>query len=223
MFVLMNLKKRLPLIMAIVAAVSVIGAILLFVLAVPNADATYKIVLEIIIAILLILMAGLIGYYLYLTRDSDPNFFLFDRTKKKNISVEELSFKTVNERMNVYLTMVGDSAQEIWQGGVLENDRKLGFRRVYRPLLAYKMLYDLADKNVDDYWDLLLECSPETLDSLCSALEQAGEAEMVKAFRFIMFNYRQTPEKVKDFIIGNLRYIRGRMMAYIKKNIELFY
>ena len=219
----MNLKKRIPMIMAVVACVSLVGALLLFAIAVPHANATYKRVLEVIISILLIAMSGLIGYYLWLTKDTEPNFFLFDRVKKRNIPVEELTFQTVNERMNVYLGRVCDSVEELWLGDVLENERKLGYRKVYRPLLAYKMLYDLGDKNLDDYWDLLLNASPEVIDAICNGLAQGGEAEMVKAFRFLMANYRENPAKIKDFIIGNLRYIRGRMLGYIKKHIELFY
>ena len=219
----MNLKKRIPMIMAIVACVSLVGAILLLAIAVPHANATYKRVLEVIISILLIAMSGLLGYYLWLTKDSEPNFFLFDRARKRNIPVEELTFQTVNERMNTYLDRVCNSVEELWQGDVFQNERKLGYRKVYRPLLAYKMLYDLGDKNLDDYWDLLLKASPEAIDAICNGLAQGGEAEMVKAFRFLMANYRENPAKIKDFIIGNLRYIRGRMLGYIKKHIELFY
>ena len=219
----MKNKKLLPVIMAAVAIVSLIGAILLFAVALPLANAGYKRVLEVIIAILMLLMAGFIGLYLLLTRDSDPNFFLFDRAKKKNVPVEQLSFTTVNERMNIYLGMVCKKIEELWQGDVFESERKLGYRRVYRPLLAYKMLYDLAEKDLDAYWALLLNASNDTVEAICSALEQGGEREMVKAFRFLMANYRTKPEKVKDFVIGNAKYIRGRMMSYIKKNIEFFY
>ena len=49
------------------------------------------------------------------------------------------------------------------------------------------------------------------------------QQEMVKAFRFIMEHYRENPEKIKDFICGNIRYIRARMLGYVKRNIELFY
>ncbi len=219
----MNLKKRASLIMAVVAVVSLIGAILLLAIALPRANATYKRVLEIVIAILLIVLSALFAYYLWLTRDAEPNFFLFDRAKKRNVPLEELSFSMVNERMNIYLSMVSETFEGLWEENALEREIKQGPRRVYRPLLAYKMLYDLADKNVDAYWALLLNAKPELVDSLCSALEQGGEQEMVKAFRFIMNNYRQSPAKIKDFVSGNLRYIRGRMLSYIKRNIEYFY
>jgi hypothetical protein len=219
----MNLKKRLPLIVSIVAALSLIGALLIFILVVPNADAAYKRVLEVILACLLLLLAGCAGYYLLITRDVDPNFFLFDRAKKRNIPVENLNFTIVNERMTFFLTMVCESVEQLWQENVLESERKLGYRRVYRPLLAYKMLYDLADKNLETYWNAMLEAKPEIIDSLCSALKQGGEHEMVKALRFILDNHRASPERIKDFVMGNQKYIRGRMLAYIKRNIELFY
>lgn len=219
----MNLKKKIPLILLIAGAVSFVGAILILCFAVPKADATYKRVLEVIISCLMILLSLLIFYYLWITRDAEPNFFLFDRAKKRNIPVENLNFTIVNERMSFFLTMVCESAEQLWQEDVLESDRKLGYRRVYRPLLAYKMLYDLADKDIATYWNLLFNAKQSTVDSLCSALEQGGEQEMVKAFRYIMENYRSNPEKIKDFVCGNMRYIRGRMLGYIKKNIEMFY
>ena len=133
-WVQMNLKKRLPLIIAIVAVLSLVGALLVLILMVPNADAVYKRVLEIILACLLLLLAACAGYYLLVTRDTDPNFFLFDRAKKRNIPVENLTFTIVNERMTFFLTMVCESVEQLWQENVLESDRKLGYRRVYRPL-----------------------------------------------------------------------------------------
>ena len=218
-----KLKKWMPIIMTAVAVISLIGSILLFAIALPKADVPYKTVLTIIMAVLMAVLTLLIVFYLLLTRDVEPNFFLFDRAKKRNIPVEELTFTIVNERMSFYLTMVCESAEQLWEEDVLERDRLLGQRRVYRPLLAYKMLYDLADKDIAKYWDLLICAKPETVNSLCGALEQGGEREMVKAFRFIMENYRDKPEKIKDFVCCNSRYIRGRMLGYIKKNIEYFY
>ena len=219
----MNSKKMIPLIMAVVGILTFVGAVLILCLAVPKADAAYKTVLEVVIACLMILLSLLIVAYLWITRDAEPNFFLFDRAKKRNIPVENLNFTIVNERMSFFLTMVCESAEQLWQEDVLESDRKLGYRRVYRPLLAYKMLYDLADKDIATYWNLLFNAKQKTVESLCSALEQGGEQEMVKAFRYIMENYRDNPEKIKDFVCGNMRYIRGRMLGYIKKNIEMFY
>ena len=219
----MNVKKSFPIIMMAAGIVSFVGAVLILALALPRADATYKRVLEVVISSLMILLSLLIVYYWYLTRDAEPNFFLFDRAKKRNIPVEKLTFAMVNERMSFFLTMVCSSADQLWQEEILETEQKMGPHRVYRPLLAYKMLYDLADKNIASYWELLYNAKPNMVDAICGALKQGGETEMVKAFRFYMENYRDNPEKIKDFVTSNTRYIQGRMLAYIKKNIELFY
>ncbi|MBQ8311226.1 MAG: hypothetical protein IJX80_09485 [Clostridia bacterium] len=217
------LKKKLPLIMAIAAGLCLIGAILILAIPVAFADAAYKRVIGTIIAVLMIILALLAAFYLWLCRDTEPNFFLFDRQKKRNISPDELNFTVANERLNFLLTAVSQSMEELWTEDVLENELKLGYRKIYRPLIAYKMLYDLADKNIDSYWTYLENASPETVESIAKALEQAGETEMVKAFRFIMENYRSEPAKIRNFISGNLKYIRGRIMFYIKRNIEMFY
>ncbi len=217
------LKKYLPTIMAVAAVVSFVGAILILVIPVARADVPYKQVLGTIIAIFMFLLSALIAIYLWLNRDTEPNFFLFDRQRKRNIPLDDLTFKFANERLSFLLTTVSQSPEDLWNKDVLENELKLGYRKVYRPLIAYKMLYDLADKNVDSYWEYLLTATPETVLSIARALEQAGETEMPKTFVFIMENYRGDPDKIKNFISGNQKYIRGRIMAYIKRNIELFY
>ena len=217
------LKKYLPTIMAIAAIVSFVGAILVLAIPVARTNVPYKQVLGIIIAVFMFLLAGLIAIYLWLNRDTEPNFFLFDRQRKRNISIDDLTFKFANERLSFLLTTVSQSAEDLWKEDVLENELKLGYRKVYRPLIAYKMLYDLADKNVDSYWEYLQTATPETILSIARALEQAGETEMPKTFVFIMENYRGEPNKIRNFIIGNQKYIRGRIMAYIKRNIEMFY
>ena len=97
----MNVKKKLPLIVSVVGVLSLIGAVLLLFVAAPNADAAYKRVLEILIGVLMLLLSGLAAFYVYVTRDAEPNFFLFDRAKKRNIPVENLTFTIVNERMRI--------------------------------------------------------------------------------------------------------------------------
>jgi len=219
----MDLKKKVPVIMALAAIVSFVGALLILIFALPKSNATYKTVLEVLISCFMILLSLLIAAYLWVIRDAEPNFFLFDRTKKRNIPVENLTFSIINDRMNFFLTVISESPDDLWYKNALERDIKLGPRRIYRPLLAYKMLYDLADKNLQSYWDLLFNAPADTINSVCSALQQGGEQEMVKVFRYLMDNYRQNPDKIKDFICGNQRYMRGRMKAYIQKNIEYFY
>ena len=213
------LKKWLPLIMAAALVVSIVAAILLLAVALPKADASYKKVLSIVCALLFLVLAALLAYYLVLSRDTEPNFFLFDRAKKRNISVDHLNFTIVNERMTFFLGLVCETPEQLWQEGVLDDNRKFGYRGVYKPLVAYKMLYDLGEKDLSAYWELLKNAAPYTIDSLCNALERGGEQEMVKAFRYIFENCKNDDKKMREFVCGNLRYIRGIMLAYVKRHI----
>ena len=217
------LKKNLSLLVGVASVIALAGAVLLFIFPVLQGDAAYKTVMGAIAAIILLVFAILGGVYIFLEMDREPNFFLQDRERKRNMPVEKLTFTHVNERLNFLLTTVSESAQELWEGDVLENELKLGYRRVYRPLIAYKMLYDLADKNVDTYWAYLENASPLTIASLAGALEQAGETEFPKVLRFITENHQGDSAKLRTFISGNIKFLRTRIMAYVKKNIELFY
>ena len=100
------LKKHLPTIMAVAAVISFVGAILILAIPVARADAPYKQVLGIIIAVFMFLLSALVAVYLWLNRDTEPNFFLFDRQRKRNISVDDLTFKFANERLSFLLTTV---------------------------------------------------------------------------------------------------------------------
>ena len=221
----MNLKKMLPVIMGIVGVIFLVAAILLFAIAVPNADATYKSVLSVICAILLLILAGLCGLYLWLSRDVYPNFFLWDRKKKKNIPVEKLKFQRVSECMTFLIWQLADSPEALWQGDVLlHEDDKFGYRSVYKPLVAYKMLYDLGEQGTDSgYWKFFREAPESNINALCEALLRVGEKKMVEAFRYVLAQNPKDNTKVKEFLSKNLGYIRSKMVGYVVKHIELFY
>lgn len=221
----MNWKKVLPVVLWVGLAVFAIGAILLLAIAVPHADLAYKRVLSVICAVLMLLISILIGAYLWLSRDTYPNFFLYDRKKRRNIPVDKLTFKTVNERMTFMLTGIADSPEQLWKGDVLlfENE-KFGYKSVYKPLVAYKMLFDLGNQGPDSgYWNYLKTAPQENLNAMFDALTKAGEKKMVDALRLLLERTDDDYAKVKEFLRKNLGFIRSRMVYYVVKHIEFFY
>lgn len=220
-----NWKKLLPVILWIGLAVFAVGAILLLAIAVPNASATYQRVLTIICAVLMLLLSILILIYQWLSRDTYPNFFLYDRKKKKNIPVEKLKFSVVSERMTFLCTRLAETPEELWKGdALLHGDEQFGYRSVYKPLVAYKMLYDLGEQGPDSgYWNFLKTAPQENLNAIYEALEKAGEKKLVEAFRLILSRTDDDYAKVKEFLRKNLPYIRSRMVSYTVRYIEYFY
>ena len=218
-----KIKRLMPLAMLLIAFLSLVAAIIVLVSA-ASADASYKKVLLRISAVLFFILMALALYYFYLTRESDPNFFLFDQTTRKNVPVDQLTFGIVNERMDFYLSLISDSDEELWQGGVLaKNDGSFGREDIYRPLVAYKMLYDLTDRDDDVQWRLLEFAEVTTIRLLTRALKQGGDADMAQAIVELYRGEGEEGENLRDFLKGNQKYLRGRMLRYVKQHLDYFY
>jgi hypothetical protein len=218
-----KIKRLMPLAMLLIAFLSLIAAIIVLVSA-ASADASYRKVLLRISAVLFFILMALALYYFYLTRESDPNFFLFDQSTRKNIPVDQLTFSVVNERMDFYLSLISDSDEELWQGGVLaKNDGSFGREDIYRPLVAYKMLYDLTERDDDVQWRLLEFAEVTTIRLLTRALKQGGDADMAQAIVELYKGEGEEGENLRDFLKGNQKYLRGRMLRYVKQHLDYFY
>ena len=217
-------KQLLPVAMLAVAALSLIAAIIVLISAITS-DATYKGVLFGIATVLFLIMSALALYYVYLSRSSDPNFFLYDKDQRKNIPVEQLTFDIVNERMSFYLSLISDSDDELWQGAVLaKSDGSFGREEVYRPLVAYKMLYDLTASEDEFVWDRITFAETSTIRLLTRAIKQAGDADMAQAIAELYKGEDlEEGENLRDFLVGNQKYLRARMLRYVKQKLDYFY
>ena len=218
----MSAKKWQTIVLFAVAALCVIAAIALF--AVSGQGEGYKKALGMICGILLLMLAVLFLLYWWLSRDTDPNFFLYNRRTKKNMPIGELTPRIVNDRMTYFLAQIATSPDMLWSGDVLERGNNFGHHFVYRPLVVYKMLYDMGDKEPDSpYWEHLENASPEVIHIICHTLERVGEKQIVRAFLMLREAEPIPGPQMKDFLQGNVAYFNGKMFSYVKKYIDYFY
>ncbi len=218
----MSGKKWQTIALIAIAAICLIVAIVLFVVA-GHGDG-YKKVLGVICGILLVVLSGLFLLYWWLSRDTEPNFFLYNRRTKQNMSVNELTPQIVIDRMTFFLAQIADSPELLWSGDVLERGSNFGHRGVYRPLVAYKMLYDMGDKEPDSpYWEYLENASEDVIRILCNSLERVGEKQIVRAFLMILEAEPTPGPQMKDFLRRNVGYFSNRMFLYVKRFIDYFY
>lgn len=201
------------------------GSVFLFLKVGESTLASYQKIFGVISAILMLVLVFLVGIYLFLSRDVEPNYFLFDRKKRKNLSTEELTFARINERMTFLICQICENKEDLWKSDALfHEDDLFGYRSVYKPLVAYKMLYDLGIQPKDsDAWELLMSANRDLLTALTEAMERAGDKQFSEAFYKIFAGGREESDRMKEFISRNLAYFRGKMTDYVKKYIELFY
>lgn len=214
-------QKTLKLIFAIVGIVFVIIAITLLLVGILAIDNTLIKVLVIIISVLCFLIASELIFLFFIETDTAPNYFLYNRETKRNIPVQKLTFQMINGRMNRYLSNFSVSEGKLWTDRVLENPQ-LDMEDKFKPAVAYKLLYDLAEKDVEQGWKCFELASEQTVFFICSALEMNQDSDMARTLRQMKEAKPMNLKYARDYIVKNRNYLKGKLCRYIYDNIQQF-
>ena len=216
-------KNRLKLFLAIAAGVLLVAAIALLVVSLAVVETLATRIVMMIAAALSFILAALLGYLILLANDTEPNYFLYNSQQKRNIPVQKLTFETVNVRMNRCLSGYAKSEGKLWTDRILE-DPSFEIDEAFKPLVAYKLLYDLAAHDAENGWKCFEYASYETVDFLCNALEANNDNEMADALRQMKsgLNVKCDIKYVRDYLVSNKAYLKDRMFRYVRDNINLF-
>lgn len=199
-----------------------LGGIILFIFALVNHHAPVKTMLM-ISAILLLIDAGLVYVYMFVLAEKQRNFFLTDRDTGKTVSIGRLTFESVNDSMNYFMANRIENADEPWVGGMLARRGIFGNDDIFKPLVVYKMFYDLSVSDRYENWQLFFKMPNADFARLLNCLESVGDLNMLRKLTSIRrINDGTEVERLADCIKGNTRYIENQMMEYITNNIELF-
>ena len=199
-----------------------LGGIVLFIFALVNSHAPVKTMLM-ISALLLIVEAGLVYFYMFSLRERNRNFFLTDRETGKTVGIGKLTFESVNDSMNYFMANRIESADEPWVGGMLARRGIFGNDDIFKPLVVYKMFYDLAVTDKFESWQLFFRMPNADFARMLNCLESVGDLNMLRKLTSIRrINDGTETERLADCIKGNTRYIENQMMEYITNNISLF-
>lgn len=220
------IKRHNSIFFAVSVAVVVISLVLMIVACAGDSAGGVK-AFSIIACVVGIFIGCALGALSFLTRDTDANFFLFDNQIDENIPLEELDFDRVNSRLDYLMATFSSEQSDFWEGNIFDESGsdKFGVAEVYKPLVAYKMLYDLTTSDDPDIWKLFNRADVTLIDSLNEALNSAGEDAMCRALRSAYDSQAGSDdiEWFRDFVVGNTKYMRRRMIDYVRKNINLFY
>ncbi len=211
-------KKQIIAILAIAAAA--LFVIFLIIGIVYSGSAFTKTIL-LLISVVSLVFALLLGYLFLLSDEVVPNYFLFNANANRNIPVSKLTFQNVNVRMNRYLSKYASSEGKLWTDKILE-DPELDMGDAYKPLVAYKLLFDLAERDFEAGWKCFELASAQTVEFIAAGLEANGDAEFAKALRKIKNTTPVNLAHLRDLLIKNKRYLQGRMYKYTTQNIDKF-
>ena len=212
-------RKKVKIIIGVAAIVALVIAIALLCVALfAGLQAPSSIIMG-IVAGLSFLLAIELGYMFWINKDSRANYFLYDSATKKNVPVQKLNFGVVNARTGRYLAHFAPSEGKIWNERVLDTAE---IDPEFKPLVAYKLLFSLADKDVDAGWKCLENASSKTIVFICEALNANSDFEFSNNFGKMMAEKPLNMPMIRDYLVRNKKYMQGRMLKYVVENIDLF-
>ena len=212
-------RKKVKLVIGIAAIASLVVSIILFLVAfLAGLKAPSNVIMG-IVAGLCLALAGELGYMFWINKDSKANYFLYDSSAKKNVPVQKLNFAVVNTRTGRYLSNFAASEGKIWNDRVLDT---ADIAPEFKPLVAYKLLFSLADKDVDAGWKCLENASSKTIVFICESLNANSDFEFANNFSKMMGEKPLNMGLIRDYLVRNKRYMQSRMLKYVTENIELF-
>ena len=174
-------------------------------------------------AALIALLFLLLGYLLLLSGDKEKNYFLYDRNSGRNISPDHLRFSMICEKMNMYISVNFENSEKLWLGDAwLEGDR-FGANGEYRALVALKMLYDLADHDLEAEWLYFAEAAESVVSNLCMALNRCGERNLAQKLMYIRQSCGSEVTPLRSLLLGNKKYLANKMVGIVRNNIEWYY
>ena len=215
-----NLKK----VFAIIAiALAVVAAIILAVgvFAIDGEEALFVKIMVVIVSVLCFLAAGEFGYMCYIENDVKPNYFLYDANTKRNVDVQKMTFDMINKKMNRYLSSFASSEGRLWTDKILEKP-DLDMEDKFKPAVAYRLLFGLADKDVDQGWKCFELASDETVEFICAALDSNGDNEVARNLRHLKAGNPINLKYVRDYLVNNKAYLRTKLCNYVYDNINQF-
>ncbi len=217
----MDQQKKKQLIVTIAAIVAFVLGIVLFVIAVAVDMNTVAKVLLILISVLALALAVELFFLYRFMQDSCPNYFLFDGKANRNVPLQKLTFQMINARMNRYLAAFAPSEGRIWTDNVLDNPN-LQMAEAYRPLVSYKLLYDLAELDVDNGWKCFENASEGTIEFMAASIEKIGDSAMAKNLRQFKQSKPINLKAVRDYLVSNRKYLQSRIYRYVVDHIGQF-
>ncbi len=217
----MSQQKKIRMIVGIAALVAAILAIVLLVVGILYSGGTLAKTLLIIISVVVLLLAFELGYLFLLFGDTKPNYFLFNSKTNRNMSVQKLTFQILNVRMNRYLAAYAPSEGKIWTDRVLDNPY-IEMDDAFKPLVGYKLLFDLAERDFDAGWKCFDLASDETVEFIAAAIELNGEVDIAKNLRELKAEKPTNLKHVRDYLVGNRKYLQSKMFKYVVENVDKF-
>ena len=214
-------QKKINLLLIIAAAFFAVLAIILLVFGIIYDRGALVKVLLIVASVLVLALAAELAYLFLLSRNVVPNYFLFNPSLNANIPAEKLTFEMTDMRMNKYLSGFAKNEAKLWVDGVLEA-RAADINPKFKPIVAYKLLFDIAENDSETAWKCFLLASDMTVQYIAEGLAENNDNDMAASILQLKSTKPVNMQQTREFLVSNKKYIKKQLFEYVTNNIEKF-
>lgn len=204
---------------------SVILTVLALMLFVPAGLAQNPVLTAVLIVLIFLLLGGAITVLVFAKKEhlGDVHYFLYDEKEGKSVQKEALDDRLWRARIARYLHTFGCSSLSLWEGFPEKLRDKLSEEPQYRPLIAYSMLFALAncpDRHVPVAFS---HADARAVSYLCHSLREAGDKELADYIYHLKKNESENEALVTPFFKKNGPRFSSRAMRYLDLHFDSFY
>lgn len=214
-------QKKINLLLIIAAAFFAVLAIILFVFGIIYDRGALVKALLIVASVLVLALAAELAYLFLLSRNVVPNYFLFNPSLNANIPAEKLTFEMIDMRMNKYLSGFAKNEAKLWVDGVLEA-RAADINPKFKPIVSYKLLFDIAENDSETAWKCFLLASDMTVQYIAEGLAENNDNDMAASILQLKSTKPVNMQQTREFLVSNKKYIKKQLFEYVTNNIEKF-
>ena len=149
------------------------------------------------------------------------NFFLYNKKKKENMDISELTVKEVRDRLVSYMDSYKHRGR-LYIGDLF--DERMQIPDQFKPLFCYELLCEIGDNNGADA-ETFLSFGQECADIFSKYLSQNGDYELaskVKGYILDFSSGKKNTEEFKSFISSQKASLEEKMLKYTVSNIKKF-
>lgn len=149
------------------------------------------------------------------------NFFLYDKKKKQNIELCELTVNEIRKRLNEFMSTFKHRGR-LYVGDLFDERRRVPEH--FKPLFCYELLCQISEGSqaqAETFLSFGLECA----DIFSKYLSQSSDYELASRIKTFICEYSEKNQKTEDFfcyIASQKQHIEEKMLNYTIENIEKF-
>ncbi|MBE6583874.1 MAG: DUF805 domain-containing protein [Ruminococcaceae bacterium] len=149
------------------------------------------------------------------------NFFLYDRKKKTDVSVNDLTFDTVRTRLCEFMSIFKHKGK-LYIGDLFSSNSTVPEH--FKPLFCYELLYELATNDGIDA-GIFLSFGSECGEVFAKYLRQNEDYEMATKIYSYIIDFESGDKRIaefKEYMQSMDEHIKDQMLVYTKNNIDKF-